>query len=357
MLCSSCLKKGQVRSECQRTFRVGERYTLTSKCLRVLSAPKSSIIDQRFYPALYVRDLYHASAHCAGLTASEIKVVELKKKPMMVFRCQSCSEDGGLSPDIYSTMNDIKKDLQSIKDKIDSIDTLSTQLETANGRIDDLVAETKVVPDLCRKVSALEAKIDSGILTCSVDVTVAEIQDRQSQARNVIIFKLPEPRVPDDSKSDEEQEIIPECMGLAISKSDDEQINSLLGKINNIDLTNVNTLRLGKPKPKANNIPRPLLVTLKSHEDALRVCRNRKLLPKGISVALDKTPMQRAHLKELHNSVKLHNSKDSEHPKMVKYIKGVPTIVVKSDPNVTDSNSTSSSLNAQVSSPKNGQKL
>lgn len=62
---------------------------------------------------------------------------------------------------------------------------------------------------------------------------------------------------------------------------------------------------------------------------------------KGIEISSDKTPIETDYLRKLYSIVKLHNEKTPEHPKTVKFVDKVPTIidVTNDNPDQTDSRS------------------
>ena len=137
----------------------------------------------------------------------------------------------------------------------------------------------------------------------SIDVIDAEIQDRLQRSSNLIVYGV----------------------DANVVSSDSSKINSLLGKINNLNLINISCKRTGKHK---DNRPAPLLVKLNSKEDVIRVLKNKSLLPQGISVSSDKTKLQRDNLHSLYSEVDRHNNSNSN-KKAVKFINGIPTIVSK----------------------------
>ena len=95
---------------------------------------------------------------------------------------------------------------------------------------------------------------------------------------------------------------------------DYQTIASILSSIENVDVSNLNPRRLGKVDPQTG--PRPILVNMRSSQDALRVVRNKRLLPKGVEVSLDKTAAQRKHLKALIAEVDAHNESHRIRPRL-----------------------------------------
>ena len=65
-------------------------------------------------PCIICRGLFHAHTSCANFTASETRVLEVKKTPMMVYRCQACTTQSGLYPDVRQMVSELKDDIQKL---------------------------------------------------------------------------------------------------------------------------------------------------------------------------------------------------------------------------------------------------
>ena len=101
----------------------------------------------KIVPCISCHELYHWEP-CAQLTASEIKELELKKKPLMVYRCPSCDEAsrGDIIPDLNGSINDINQNINLINKNITEIEKVR-EIATINrndivqlkGSVDDVV--------------------------------------------------------------------------------------------------------------------------------------------------------------------------------------------------------------------------
>ena len=106
---------------------------------------------------------------------------------------------------------------------------------------------------------------------------------------------------------------------------DGQTIAFILSGIENVDVSNLDTRRLGKVDLQKG--PSLILFNMRSSQEALRVVRNKRLLPKGVEVSLDKTAAQRKHLKALMAEVDAHNESHPNSPKTIKYRNNVPVVL------------------------------
>jgi len=137
---------------------------------------------------------------------------------------------------------------------------------------------------LVTKIEHLESKVSKLELSSNNSTSLnqehifAEISDRQSRSRNIILFNIPE--TPNQTNSD-----------------DKNYVSNIFKKID-LSIEPINIIRLGKITNKC----RPIRATLPNQHDVYDVLKNkRKLINsvdfKIISISTDTTMLQRKHLK------------------------------------------------------------
>ncbi|KAJ8671954.1 hypothetical protein QAD02_003213 [Eretmocerus hayati] len=131
-------------------------------------------------------ELYHATNKCADLTASEIKVIELKKKPKLQFKCANCEKSGKLSfgdhlANVKNSLEEqfdnlkcnleslnksfskdisvIKNDLKNIKESCATIDSLGEKVDTAQEDIVNLKASVNCIPKIQDEIDSIKATL------------------------------------------------------------------------------------------------------------------------------------------------------------------------------------------------------
>ncbi|CAI6353558.1 unnamed protein product [Macrosiphum euphorbiae] len=211
--------------------------------------------------------------------------------------------------DLKNQQNKIVVSLNSYRDAIKAqekkIDLLSTQLTEV---LDDNKSLRIKVEQLETKLLDIERTQNTEPLGATAQEKVySELLDRQSRARNVILFNVPEPSVPDQSQ-------------------DTSTAKDILNTIG-VQTIPVSIHRLGK----LSNKPRPLRVTLPNSSDVFEVLRvKRQLLNvsnlNAIRISSDQTLQQRKYFAS--TMAVLKNRRDSgESDLFIKYINGLPTIL------------------------------
>lgn len=309
-------------------------------------------------------DLYHANntvevlndsgekigiKNCANLTASEVRVLELKKKkPVLVYRCPSCAASGNedttlreIVADLQQTLktlttfaeaysqfnkNDypvIRADISKLIDTTENLDTRLKNLEACNAVNRLTKLEEK---DLDSRLSAIEAlklqdKVEflenpNAARPSSSPGTIAdnasavqdvfgEINDRKRREKNLIIYNVSESK-------DIEQDV-----ALVID---------ILSKIKiKTKITKNNLKRLGN---FCEGKVRPLLLKMQSHQDVTTALINWKSIPPSVYLSADFTPLQRSTYKKLKlEALEFNNSNVNKSvKKVVKTINGNPQI-------------------------------
>lgn len=215
---------------------------------------------------------------CTELTASELKVLDLKTKRTLKFFCDLCQEGLRLIP--------------VLKKRLDEIDQKLADLE-----------KHKFQPQEST-IQASQSQIDSPISNC--EDFIREMDDRRLRSINLMVYNIPESQknsIPDKIKEDSN-----------IMKN---IFNGLLGES---QIKKV--LRIGKNGVK----PRPIKLITDSRDTVLHLLRNRnKLSYDGIRISADLTINQRTHLKQLQSEVRDRNQNGEN--LTIKYIHGNPKIL------------------------------
>lgn len=215
---------------------------------------------------------------CSGLSASELKVMDLKGKRYLKFYCEDCQNGVKLIPKLLVKIDTLETEINKLK----------TMVETSG-----------------QNIVSISNKED----------LLYEMNDRNNRASNIIIFNVNESK-----KATAQQR----------QSEDSKTVDNILQNFNNIDQNNIKNFRLGKFEP---NKSRPIKVVLKSVEDAKYVLKNRNLAAgQGVKIVGDQTKMQRVYYKWVKAELdKLIQSGVSN--KTIKYINNKPTIVDKLDQN------------------------
>lgn len=302
-------------------------------------------------------DLFHANStgkNCANCSASEIKVLEFKKKKaMMVYRCPTCTLSGGEDASLKALVVDLQKsikELSSFKEEIKSIKecipglrqdigVLKATTEECMARISNVEArikENEDSSDVCKvKITKLEniikeipnsnnATVDQSEAAVNIQV-LSELEDRRSRENNLIILNVP------DSDG-----VNPEIDAVAVEKA--------LVKIKNLKtkFSKTNIRRLGKFN---HNKCRPILVKMDNRLDVTSVLINWKLVEDGINVSADLTKYQRSVFKNLKQKAKDFNNAhiNDTAKQIVKMVHGDPKLITIKDKHHVGSSTASKS--------------
>lgn len=276
-------------------------------------------------------DLYHAkSKNCADVTASEIKVMELKSsKPKLVYRCQTCVAAGGEDISLKEAVVDLQrsvKDFTSLSIKVNEI--YDVNLPEIRGDVDALKAGQEHLRaqfelfsrKICEDVTELQGEhkslLDSRKLSASTEVSsevqtvISEIEDRGRRENNLLVFNVPE-----------------NCGGDGLSL-DVKAVEDILSGIKNIE-TSFNSRNVKRVGEFCNTKIRPILVKMISRSDVTTCLINWRIVPKHIRLSADLTVCQRETYKRLKIKANDYNrvNRDGESVKIVKFVKGNPKIL------------------------------
>lgn len=269
-----------------------------SKCNK---CRKSFDINSVITPCVCCCKLYHSTQSCTGTSDAEARVLVLDNcDPLLVYRCPNCKDSGGVSSQLYSTLSGIKDLGKRVTDSCEALNSFKQDFINLKKEVEVLKAKNKKLEIEC---SSLKKTFSSLPTLDEIDY---EIEDRKSRCCNLILYNLPTPKQSDPLNND-----------LSLCKE-------VLKNINNIDLSTINPVRIGKNSKDGK--PLPLLIKMKSKGDVLRVLKNKSKIPHNISVAKDKTLYQRTQLQSLIQTVNEHNN-SHDNKLTIKYMKGTPTIV------------------------------
>lgn len=220
---------------------------------------------------------------CTELTASELKVLDLKTKRTLKFFCDVCQDGLRLIP--------------VLKKRLDEIDQKLADLE-------------KHKSEQQSTIQASQSQTESSISNC--EDFIREMDDRRQRSNNLMVYNIPESQknsIPD--KVVDDSNIIKNIF------------NSLLGES---QIKKV--LRIGKKGDK----PRPIKLITDSRDTILHLLRNKnKLSYEGIKISADLTINQRTHMKQLQSEVRDRNQNGEN--LIIRYINGNPKILPAKEKN------------------------
>ncbi|KAJ8687802.1 hypothetical protein QAD02_023596 [Eretmocerus hayati] len=249
------------------------------------------------------------------ITASEIEVAELTKKPRLQFKCSSCDSSGKII---------MGEKLDAIKAGFDKqFDSLESNIECLNRSftkdITNLKSELKTIKESCANIDILSGKIDSAQM---------DIDNLKSSVRSIL--KLHQ----DIANIRAEIFHSSQAMPVTNAANMEEVIHEAQGRM----LRSKNLLSFNVPE--SDNISadhelaiplRPIAVTFSNNQDDHLVMRNRNKIPGRIIVEFDKTKNQQPQYKEV--AAKLKTRLDSGKTTLsICDIKGVLTIVKSAVP-------------------------
>lgn len=281
--------------------------------------------------------------NCSGVTTSEIRVIKLKSKTLMVYRCADCTKNGGDNPRIVEVISDLQASVNKLSSISKDIEVL-TKVQLP--KIEESVTGIKA------SVSKLKGKLNEHINGCSTDINsikcdvaklqenfnslnnvdlnasavlnssansqliMEEIDNRRIKENNIIILNVKEQVLKAGEKLDKDHDL--------------NLVKNLLSGIHNISTTlhHWNVKRLGAFN--ANKV-RPILVCFDIRNDVVNVLTHWRLIPKPYIVSYDLTKNQREHYNRLRSEAKTFNenqvNKDNNVKQIVKFRNGNPLLV------------------------------
>lgn len=224
--------------------------------------------------------------------------------------------------DILSSINELKttqnklvnaaneqgKTLKSFTKKLDDLNSKFVNLETKLSELEAGNTQLKNRFDLFEQdYVSFKQKTSSPAYQIEI---LNELYDLQSRANNIIVFNLPEL----NSENSE-------------NFSDMSQLKNLFSD-SGLNLQIIKAHRLGKP---ISNRPRPLKVTLPNASDTFSILRSQSKLRGSqkwpdIRFSSDRSAKQREFMSNLREELRKRRE-NGEKDIIIKYIKGIPTII------------------------------
>lgn len=213
---------------------------------------------------------------CSGLTASEIKVMDLRNNRQLKFFCQDCLEGLAAVPKLLKQLSVLQTQFKEFKAKLDLLEDPTTETP---------VRTTKLQP--------------------MNESVIKEISERQQRASNVMIFNLEK------------------------SNDDKQKISKLFDEIGASSVQIKQVSRVGKPNKNGHQA---LKVVLNTCEDVKRVlkCKSKLDRSRAIFINADLTSDQREYLNSIKTQLR-DRIAGGETDLTISYIHGVPHIIKTDD--------------------------
>lgn len=214
--------------------------------------------------------------------------------------------------ELKSSQNTIIKSVNSCHDSIKSQESkFDTLFNNLSQQLNEIIIENNLLKD---KVQQLETKLSNVELGQANNIPqeklFSEIMDRQSKARNIILFNVPEfsSTIPADK-----------CKDTSSFLSD---LYNTIG----VTIRPDSMYRLGKP----SNKPRPLRLVLPTPNDVFEILKvKRKLLNNtklaSVRISSDRTVLQQNYFKSVLSELKSRRD-NGENELIIKYFNNIPTI-------------------------------
>lgn len=207
---------------------------------------------------------------------------------------------------LITSINSFREDRKLMAKKVADIDC---KLVFISKQFDEILANNS---SLVTKIEHLESKVSQLEVSSSNSTSLnqehifAEISDRQSRSRNIILFNIPE--TPNQPNSDDKNYVL-----------------NIFKKIN-LCIEPINIIRLGKTTNKC----RPIRATLPNQHDVYDVLKNKRKLSnsvdfKLISISTDRTILQRKHLKSVIDELNARKIA-GETDLFIKYVNNLPVV-------------------------------
>lgn len=212
--------------------------------------------------------------NCSGLTASEMKVMDLRNNRQLKFFCQDCLEGLAAVPKLLKQMSVLQTEFKELKAKLESLEYPTTETPV---RIPTLQPMSETV--------------------------IKEISDRNQRACNLMIFNMKK------------------------SMNDKQEISKLFDEIGAVSIPIKQVSRIGKPNKNGHQA---LKIILNSPEDVKTVLKHKSKLDRSraIFITADLTPDQRVYLNSIKTQLR-ERIAGGEKDLAISYIRGIPEIIKK----------------------------
>lgn len=209
------------------------------------------------------------------------------------------------------------KIINSMNIQNENLNKLCNRFEKLIKTVSSLSEDNKILKE---KVNVLEKnvdqlKLDNNLSSSTIrdhDI-ISKLMDRQLRANNLLVFNVPENT--DSTKS---------------HASDKQSIDNIFNKIMEANVSIMSCSRIGKIVNPTGK-PRPIKVTLQNSTEVFNILRLQIKLRTSvewntIKCSSDRTMKQRAHMSALRNELQRRRD-NNESNIIIKYIKGIPTII------------------------------
>lgn len=288
------------------------------KMTKCLKCEQDFAAGQDIIACASCHNIYHLTLNCIEISPTELRVLQLKSGYSLIFKCRRCLNNGGADPliaeniiDIKSTLDKVVLDTAKIEGLRTDVDSVKAEVLNIKSNISGIVAEevNKLGLDQIGVAGTSNFPDGSGVNFG----TIGEWEDRQKRMSNVIIHNLIDS---DDAENDL------------------SNITKVLVKTIDSNIRIVYVRRLGR---FTENKDRPLIVKLWTVDMAMSVMRGKKRIMQivgnkktgqKLSATTDKTKMQQEQLRKAMTDLRARQA-GGESNLLLKYIKGIPTVVEK----------------------------
>lgn len=298
-------------------------------------------------------DLFHVSTspadNCSGLTSTEIRVLELRRKePLLFYKCSVCKEKGKENP-FANVLHELRNKLDVIQDivsdfnmfKTSTLPSIQSSLDTLTDNYKNLNDKVKSLQEICKSVNESDDLVASNSNFNSKDVNVfhdiKEYNLRLNKKNNIIIFKATECLV--NNKFNLEADV-----------------QNIIKILNIFDLqTKLDSNKISRIGKFATDKCRPVLVKFDVRSDATKVISNWQSLPRNLYVSFDYTNDQRSKYKRLKDEASNFNTNNKESGvfKVVRYKDGEPFLAVKNKVDKSNKDNISQSASSNINNHLN----
>ncbi|XP_014207489.1 probable basic-leucine zipper transcription factor G [Copidosoma floridanum] len=207
-------------------------------------------------------------------------------------------------------INDLETTLQTIKNKTTNFENVQNDV---GGLKDELVRITGELENI--KASQTAKNVDMGEILC-------EIKEREMKSKNIIIYNVPE----DNLRISQDYSTLHDIdqFNALVAARDTSRAREILKVVSNVDLSQIQTRRLGRMR---QNFCRPLRVTLLDKADCITIMKSKSLVNRQYTIKTDLTKLQQKKIKDLKEELEKINV-DKQNPTMtIKFINGEPQII------------------------------
>lgn len=221
------------------------------------------------------------------------------------------------------------------------MDTVSTQLNTFDPRINDLETTLNTIKvkttnfenvqsdvsglkDQLNRVTTELENLKSSTPRESVtnlSQIFVEIKEREMKSRNILIYNV----IEDNLRISQDYSTLEDInkFNALVAARDLSRAKEILSTIPNVDLDEIQTRRLGKSRP---NFCRPLRVILSCREDVITIMKNRNRVDSKYTVKTDLTKYQQKRIKELKEELE-RSTAGGIQTMTIKFVNGEPSMI------------------------------